>query len=104
MHYGASSASLSDTVAALCCRLCNTITPWEDVCALVASRLIAPDKCPGVRPIGIGETLHRIVGKTICLATRIDVTVACGSDQLCAGLSSGIKAAIHAMNSLFMDH
>ena len=104
LRYGASSASLRDTVAAVCRRLCNTTTPWEDICALVASCLIALDKCPGVRPIGIGETLRRIVGKAICLATRIDVTAACGSDQLCAGLSSGIEGAIHAMNSLFMDH
>ena len=83
MHYGASSASLRDTVAALCRRLCNAITPWEDVCALVASHLIALDKCPCVRPFGIGEILHWIVGKTICLVTCIDVTMACGSDQLC---------------------
>ena len=72
----------------------------------MASYLIALDKRPVVRPIGIDETLHGIVGKTICLATRIDVTVAYGSDQLCAGLSFGIEgaSAIHAMNSLFMDH
>ena len=92
LRFGSSSARLRDTVAAVCRRLCNTITPWEDICALVACRLIALNKCPGVRPIEIGETLHRIIGKTICLATRIDATTVCGSDQLCAGLSSGIEA------------
>ena len=35
--------------------------------------------------------LHRIIGKTICLANRIDATIVCCSDQLCAGLSSGIE-------------
>ena len=84
LFYGASSALLRDTVVAVCHRLCNIIIPWEDIHALVASRLIALGKCPSVRPIGIGETLRRIVGKAICLATRIDVTVACGCDQLCA--------------------
>ena len=70
----------------------------------VASCLIALDKCPGVRPIQIGETLCRVVGKTICLATHINVTMVCSSDQLYAGLSSGIEEAIHAMNSLYLDH
>ena len=71
LRYGASSASLRDNIAALCHKLYNTITPWEDVRALVASRLIALEKCPGVRPIGIGETLRRIVGKTIFLALAL---------------------------------
>ena len=46
-----------DIVAALACKLLNSIVPWEDISALVVNRLIALDKCPGVRPIGIGETL-----------------------------------------------
>ena len=77
-------------------RLCNIIISWEDIRALVASLLIVLDKYPGIGPIRIDETLRRIVGKTICLATCIDVTVACGSDQLCAGFSSVIEGAIHA--------
>ena len=39
LRFGSSSARLRDTVAAVCRRLCNTITPWEDICALVACRL-----------------------------------------------------------------
>ena len=102
LRFGSSSARLRDSVAAVCFRLCNSVTPWEDVCALVASRLIALDKCPGVRPNGIGETLRRILGNAVCLATHIDATMVCGSNQLCAGLSSGIEGAIHAMHSLFV--
>ena len=104
LHYGTSSAHLRDSVPALCRRLCNSIVPWDDIRALVASRLIALNKCPGVRPIGIGETLRRIIGKAICQATRLDAALVCGSDQLCAGLQVGIEGAIHAMNELFLAH
>ena len=71
---------------------------------LDASRLIALDKCSGVRPIGIGETLRRIIGKAVCLATRLDAALVCGSDQLCAGLQAGIEGVIHDMNELFSTH
>ena len=90
LRFGAYSSQLRDTVAALARRLLNSIVPWEDISALVANCLIALDKCPGVRPIGIGETLRRVVGKAVCYATRVDVELACGSDQLCGGVRSGI--------------
>jgi len=104
LHYGSSSAHLCDSVAALCHRLCNSIVTWDDVRALMASCLIAFNKCPGVRPIGIGETLHRVIEKAVCLATHLDAALVCGSDQLCAGLQAGIERAIHAMNELFAAH
>jgi len=63
--------------------------------------LIALDKCPGVHPIGVGETLRCIVGKAICLVTRFDASVICGSDQLFAGLQCSIEGAIYTMNELF---
>ena len=38
--------------------------------AFVACRLNPLDKCPGICPIGIGEILHRIIGKTIGWALK----------------------------------
>jgi len=92
---------LRETVAGLCHGLCNSIAPWDDIRALLASQLIALDKYPGVHPIGVGETLRQIVGKAICLVTCFDASGIWGSDQLCAGLQCGIEGAIHAMNELF---
>lgn len=66
--------------------------------------LITLDKCPGVHPIGIGKTLRRVISKAVCYATTVDVELACGSDQLCGGVKSGIEGAIHATASLFSQH
>ena len=104
LRYGSSRTRLHDSVAGLCHRLCNSIVPWDNIRALVASHLIALDKCPGVRPIGIGETLRRVIGKAVCMATRLDTALVCGSDQLCAGLQMGIEGAIHGMNEMFSTH
>ena len=64
----------------------------------MANRLIALDKSPGVRPIGINETLRWVIGKLLC---RDDVEEICEISQLCAGLKCGIEEAIHAANDLF---
>ena len=99
--YDAHSGHLRDSNVAVAHRLCNSITPWDDVRALVAGCLIALDKCPGVQSIGIGETLHRVIGKVVCMATRPDIEVVCESDQLCTGLKAGIEGAVHAMSDLY---
>ena len=70
----------------------------------MSNRLIALDKCPGVRSIGIGESLRRIVGKAVCSATRLDLAVHCGTNQLCGGIRSGIEGAVHAITDLFEEH
>ena len=69
---------------------------------LTACRLIPLDKGvdkdgnPGIRPIGIGETLRRIVGKTVMGILKTDVQEAGGCLQTCTGIRSGIEAAVHA--------
>ena len=41
--------------------------------ALVACRLIALDKCPGVQLIGVGECLRRLIGRVVVQCTKMDI-------------------------------
>ena len=72
-----------------------------------ACRLIPLDKGmtkegnPGVRPIGIGEVLRRLIGKLLIHVIKSDITAAAGPLQTCSGLKAGIEAAIHAMRDKF---
>ena len=66
--------------------------------------LIALDKCPGIRPIGVGETSRRIIGKAILSALMPDIQESTGSLQLCADQQAGCEAAVHAMHQLFNDN
>ena len=66
-------------------------------------RLIPLDKNPGIRPIGVGEVLGRIVGKTIAGFLKEEIKGAAGPLQVCTGHSTGPEAAIHAMSQVFVE-
>lgn len=51
--------------------LANTIVEWSDIKVLMSSHLVALDKCPGVRPIAIGEIPRQILCKSMALATHV---------------------------------
>jgi hypothetical protein len=70
---------------------------------MMANRLIALDKQPGTRPVGIGEIYRRLWAKCLLKAIGSQATAACGNHNLCAGLQAGIEGAIHAVRSIFSD-
>ena len=98
--HGASN-DLCEALASLARRLCTNYVDPTGIEALVTCRLIPLDKCPGVRPIGIGETPRRIMAKAIMSVLRPDILEVAGSLQLCAGQEAGCEAAIHAMRTIF---
>ena len=101
--FGRLSDDLCDAVAAVTRRLCTEYVDPDAIESLTACRLIALNKNPGVRPIGVAETLRRIMGKAILATISDDIQKAAGSVQLCAGQIAGIEAAIHAMSLAYED-
>ena len=94
LRFRSHSERLCDSVSGLTRSLSNSIVDWSHIQALLANRLIAS---PGVRSIGVGETLCRILRKIVCLLTRDDVESVCGANQLCAGLQSGMEEGLSTL-------
>jgi hypothetical protein len=101
LKFGTSSQRLRSALADLGSWMANKSPPWAAIRALMAGRLLAIDKCPGIRPIRIGETWRRAIAKCILHVAGKEAKEACGIDQLCAGLESGIEGAIHAMQHMW---
>ena len=100
--YNSSSGDLCSAIASMARKLCSQYVDPKSISAFVACRLFALDKQPGVRQIGIGETIRRIVSKAIAEVLRDDIQDTAGSLQLCAGLS-GCEAAVHSMYKVFQS-
>ena len=101
--FGRASSDLCQALADVAKRLCTTFIDPEYIVPFTACRLIALNKNPGVRPIGIGDTARRIIAKSVLMVIRGDIQDAAGTLQLCAGQISGIEAAVHAVRSAFED-
>ena len=101
--FKSASAELCCSIAILARRLCTSFVDPEIVLPLVSCRLIALDKNPGVRPIGVGEVVRRIIAKAVLSIIGPDIQRAAGPLQLCAGQTCGVEAAIHSMRSIFDD-
>ena len=99
--FKSASHNLCSALSNVAKRIATTHVNPEGLSAFVACRLIPLDKCPGVRPIGVGEVPRRIIAKAILRIVGSDVEEAAGPLQVCAGQDGGCEAAVHAMRSVF---
>ena len=97
------STDLCNSLNLVAQKICTTYVDPQGVAALTANRLIGLDKCPGVRPIGVGEIVRRIISKAVLYVIKSDVLEAARSLQLCSGHETGCEAAIHSMCRIFHD-
>ena len=70
---------------------------WYSYRALMACRLVALDKRPGVRLTGIGETLCWALAKLFMRAAEDQAKMVCSNLQLCPGLKDVIEGAAHTV-------
>ena len=99
--FRAASDNLCHSLAEMTKRLCTEFVDPKILLPFLASRLVALDKNPGVRPIGVGETVRRLVTKAVLHVLRHDILDSVGVHQLCAGQTGGVESAIHTVQEIF---
>ena len=104
LRFGAASRELRLIVADFGEWLYNGWPPWSAYHAMMSGRLIALEKCPGIRLVGIGETWRRLLAKCLLRVTGQEAKAACGTEQLAGGVETGIEGAIQAMRLLWNQH
>ena len=99
--FKSASMELCDALASTAKWICTSYVDPSGLSAFVACRLIALDKCPGVRPINISEVARHIIGRAIANTITDNIQAAAGPLQVCAGQLSGCEAAVHAMHRVY---
>ena len=72
--FQSASADLRSSLASVARRIAVSYVDLDTLSPLLACRLIALDKNPGVRPIGIGETSHCIISKAILFMVKTEIS------------------------------
>ena len=96
-----SSTSLCRTVARIAMRIATEEIVSEFLEPYNACRLIPLDKNPAVRPIGVGEFLKRIIGRSTLRCIQNDLRLLGTNQQLCLGQNCGIEHVIHSLRNEF---
>eukprot|EP00116_Pleurobrachia_bachei_P009798 sb/3470060/ len=83
---GNAAESLAHEISLMTRRLCTNFVDPSSLSALLCCKLIALDKEPGaeklkVRPIGVGEVLRRIIGRTVTQHLKPEIIEAAGPLQ-----------------------
>ena len=107
-HFKAKAKELRTELAIFARKLATEIIDPSTLEGYNICRLITLDKDPGsaelsIRPIGVGEVIRRIVGKTIIWSLSGEIQEAAGPLQVASGLKGGAEAAIHGMKIKFEE-
>eukprot|EP00957_Ditylum_brightwellii_P035965 2724788-Ditylum_brightwellii.AAC.1 len=97
LRFGASSEELREEMAQWASWLSNSSPPWAAYWTTMVCRLVALDKSPGTRLVGIREIYWHLWAKLVLQKAGDQAKMACCNLQLCAGLEAGIEGTVHAV-------
>jgi len=97
------STDMCSALAGLTRLISTKDLPADCLAPFTSCRLIALNKNPGVRPIGVCEVVRRVTVKAALKVCQADIQKACGFMQTCSGLPCGIEAAAEAMAKVYSD-
>ena len=100
-HFNQTSVELCKTIAKLSYTIASRVVPHKNLIAYNSCCLIPLNQNPGIRPIGRGEVLRRIIGKTVTQGVNSDLKNLGKIFQLCLGQKCGIEYAIHSLRKEF---
>ena len=100
LRFGAASREIRLIVTDFAEWLSNGRPPWAAYRSIMSGRLIALDKQPRVRLVGVGETWWRFMVKCLLQVTGQEAKAAYGTEQIPDGVEEGIEDGIHAMRLL----
>ena len=104
LRFGLVSAELRLTVEEFAEWLGNGRLPLDYYRALLSGRLIALDKEPGGRPVGVGENCQRLMAKFFLSVMGQEAKSACGTEELDGGGEVSIDGGIQAMRFLWAQN
>ena len=99
--FGQQSVEISKALAKIAQKISTEVLSHELFVPYNACRLIPLDKNPGVRPIGIGEVIRRIIGRTITKCLKSELMVLGSNYQLGFGQKCGIEYAIQTLRKQY---
>ena len=91
MRFGVAGVGIRQIVKEFGDWTANGRPPWVAYMALMSGLLTDLNKCPRLRPVGVGDIWRRILAKCVLVVTGAEAKEACRTEHICGGLEAGIE-------------
>ena len=77
---------------------------WTTCRAYISGRLIALEKQPDMRMVGVGETWRHLFDKIVLKVKGPEDKMLCQYEHMCAGINAGIYGVVHGVQDIWNEN